>query len=79
MVKPISYDTPMANSFYNLFKEHLGILLAQIAPDWDLHHMVMDRDTNIHTLEDEVRITCVLRVGKFRGAPKNASNLPRLD
>lgn len=46
---------------FKVFEDHLKPLIAQVAPDWLLHHMVMHRTNNPLTMGEEVEIRLVIR------------------
>ena len=53
------YNTPMSKAVFKAFEDRINEVLAQIAPDWGLHHM---RITHAEGLEqEECRIGLVIR------------------
>lgn len=69
------HNDEYSRSIFKAFEEQLKPLLAQVAPDWLLHHMELRRRTEEDTMEERVEIRLVM---KPLGSAKFASDRPEL-
>jgi hypothetical protein len=67
MSKWTAYNDAHSRAVFLKFKEALEPLLANVAPHWLLHHIQMDRQFRVETMQEEVQIRLVIRpIGEAR-------------
>lgn len=55
------YNDAQSLALVGAFQDALGPLMANIAPDWLLHHIELARKTNFDTLDECVEIRLVIK------------------
>ena len=67
MSKWTAYNDAHSRAVFLKFKEALGPTLANVAPDWMLHHIEMMRKTEFDTMDERVEIRLVIKpIGSAR-------------
>ncbi len=69
------YNDTHSRAVFMAFEERLKPLLAQVAPDWLLHHMELQRRVEHDTMDERVEIRLVI---KPIGSARFASDRPEL-
>ena len=56
-----AYNDAHSRAVFLKFKEAIGPTLAQVAPDWILHHMELMRHNDFDKMEERVEIRLVIK------------------
>jgi hypothetical protein len=75
MKRYTEYNDKHSKAVFKAFEERLKPLLADVAPDWLLHHMEIQRRVEHDTMDERVEIRLVI---KPIGSAKFASDRPEL-
>ena len=67
------YNDAHSRQVFLAFKEALSPLMANVAPDWLLHHIEMRRNTEYDTMHECVEIRLVIKpIGQARFSDNDA-------
>ena len=62
-----AYNDAESCAVFRRFEQRLAPLLAEVAPDWLLHHMTLMRDTDHKDMTEQVVIRLVIKpIGSVR-------------
>ena len=65
-----AYNDAYSRAVFKEFEDRLKPLLAQVAPDWLLHHMELQRRRDFDTMDERVEIRLVIKpIGSAKFAP----------
>lgn len=72
----IEHNDAYSRAVFLRFKEALAPLMVDIAPDWLLHHIEMERDMDCRDMSERVQIRLVIKpIGEARTIHSNADLL----
>jgi hypothetical protein len=65
-----AYDDAHSRAVFKEFEDRLKPLLANVAPDWLLHHMELRRRRDFDAMDERVEILLVIKpIGSAKFAP----------
>lgn len=71
-----AHNDAHSRQVFMAFKEALSPLMANVAPDWLLHHIEMWRSTESDTMDERVEIRLVIKpIGQARFGDRDADLL----